>query len=62
MASEKDQQINFESCTKTIASVDDSFDKLMGVEECGNEDEECFKRRAVLEAHLDYIYTQNRIP
>ncbi|CAN4100746.1 unnamed protein product [Withania somnifera] len=37
----------------------DSLKKLMGVEECEEEDEECVKRRVVAEAHLDYIYTQN---
>ncbi|KAM3232054.1 putative phytosulfokine 6 [Capsicum chacoense] len=37
----------------------DSLDKLMGVEECGEEDGECLKRRVLAEAHLDYIYTQH---
>ncbi|KAL9263894.1 putative phytosulfokines 6 [Drosera capensis] len=37
---------------------DDSVDKLMDIEACGHEDEECWKRRMDLEAHLDYIYTQ----
>nr|XP_016515333.1 PREDICTED: putative phytosulfokines 6 isoform X2 [Nicotiana tabacum] len=32
---------------------------LMGVEECDDGDEECFKRRIIAEAHLDYIYTQH---
>ncbi|PIN10889.1 hypothetical protein CDL12_16513 [Handroanthus impetiginosus] len=40
----------------------DSFDKLMGLEECENEDEECLKRRVLAEAHLDYIYTQQHKP
>ncbi|KAL5580266.1 hypothetical protein UlMin_012708, partial [Ulmus minor] len=40
----------------------ESIDKLMGLEECGNEDEECLKRRMVADAHLDYIYTQHRKP
>ncbi|EEF34955.1 conserved hypothetical protein [Ricinus communis] len=35
---------------------------LMGSEVCQSEDEECFKRRMVSEAHLDYIYTQNHKP
>ncbi|MCD7464193.1 hypothetical protein HAX54_052268 [Datura stramonium] len=40
----------------------DSLNKLMGVEECEEEEEdgECLKRRVLAEAHLDYIYTQNR--
>ncbi|XP_061345423.1 putative phytosulfokines 6 isoform X2 [Gastrolobium bilobum] len=36
--------------------------KLMGVEDCNSGDEECFKRRMTLEAHLDYIYTQHHKP
>ncbi|KAL1557652.1 putative phytosulfokines 6 [Salvia divinorum] len=38
----------------------DSFHNLMGIEECGNEDEECLNRRILADAHLDYIYTQNQ--
>ncbi|XP_057953618.1 putative phytosulfokines 6 [Malania oleifera] len=34
------------------------FQRLMGQEDCENRDEECLRRRIVLEAHLDYIYTQ----
>ncbi|KAM7522477.1 hypothetical protein LguiA_012379 [Lonicera macranthoides] len=45
-----------------MESSDSSFDELMGVEECGNGDEECLKRRIVIEAHLDYIYTQHHKP
>ncbi|XP_073157913.1 putative phytosulfokines 6 [Henckelia pumila] len=39
-------------------SVEEDFSSLMGMEECGDKDEECLKRRMVAEAHLDYIYTQ----
>ncbi|XP_040991088.1 putative phytosulfokines 6 isoform X2 [Juglans microcarpa x Juglans regia] len=35
---------------------------LMGVEDCNEGDEECFQRRIVSEAHLDYIYTQHHKP
>ncbi|KAI3461327.1 hypothetical protein Pfo_017990 [Paulownia fortunei] len=49
-----------ESAVK-IGSID-SFDKLMGMEECQNEDEDCLKRRVIEEAHLDYIYTQHHKP
>ncbi|XP_047968190.1 putative phytosulfokines 6 [Salvia hispanica] len=38
----------------------ESFHNLMGMEECGNEDEECLNRRILADAHLDYIYTQNQ--
>lgn len=40
----------------------DSFEQLMGVEDCENGDEECLKRRIISEAHLDYIYTQHHKP
>ncbi|KAL7597279.1 hypothetical protein Lser_V15G28929 [Lactuca serriola] len=39
-----------------------SMNELMGMENCGSEDEECLKRRVLAEAHLDYIYTQHRKP
>ncbi|KAJ4971603.1 hypothetical protein NE237_004702 [Protea cynaroides] len=42
--------------------VDDSWNQLMGMEDCGDGDEECLKRRMVAEAHLDYIYTQHHKP
>ncbi|XP_021602486.2 putative phytosulfokines 6 [Manihot esculenta] len=39
----------------------DDVSHLMGseVDECVEGDEECFQRRMVAEAHLDYIYTQH---
>ncbi|KAK7402079.1 hypothetical protein VNO78_14058 [Psophocarpus tetragonolobus] len=40
----------------------ESFKQLLGVEDCNSGDEECLKRRMTLEAHLDYIYTQNHKP
>ncbi|KAK2643549.1 hypothetical protein Ddye_025312 [Dipteronia dyeriana] len=40
----------------------ESINELMGMEVCDNEDEECFKRRIISEAHLDYIYTQHHKP
>ncbi|KZV47172.1 phytosulfokines 6 [Dorcoceras hygrometricum] len=45
----------------------DSFDKLMGLEEnssCegGLYEEDGLRRRDMLEAHLDYIYTQQHKP
>ncbi|XP_042014368.1 putative phytosulfokines 6 isoform X4 [Salvia splendens] len=57
-AGEVDQQIKGEESDLKVASVD-SFD-LMGVEECGNGETECLMRRAVSEAHLDYIYTEKK--
>ncbi|CAA7025656.1 unnamed protein product [Microthlaspi erraticum] len=43
-----------------IPVEDDSIiDKLMGMDSCGEGDEECLRRRMMTEAHLDYIYTQH---
>ncbi|XP_042475491.1 putative phytosulfokines 6 [Macadamia integrifolia] len=42
--------------------VDASWANLMGMEDCGDGDEDCLKRRMVAEAHLDYIYTQHHKP
>ncbi|XP_060206163.1 putative phytosulfokines 6 [Lycium barbarum] len=41
------------------SQVEDLND-LMGIEECEEKDEVCFKRRMIAEAHLDYIYTQHK--
>ncbi|XP_052113438.1 putative phytosulfokines 6 isoform X2 [Arachis duranensis] len=38
---------------------DDIIEELMGYENCDEKNEECYGRRMTLEAHLDYIYTQN---
>ncbi|CAA2953433.1 phytosulfokines 6 [Olea europaea subsp. europaea] len=66
---EADSQLNnvVRSSTSHVSKENtDSFHKLMGLEEYGNEDEdedeECLKRRITAEAHLDYIYTQHRKP
>uniref|UniRef100_A0A1J3CC69 Phytosulfokine n=2 Tax=Noccaea caerulescens TaxID=107243 RepID=A0A1J3CC69_NOCCA len=42
-----------------IPVEDDSVDILMGMDSCGEGDEECLRRRMMTEAHLDYIYTQH---
>ncbi|KAG8376671.1 hypothetical protein BUALT_Bualt09G0088000 [Buddleja alternifolia] len=41
---------------------EDNISSLMGLEECGEKDEGCVKRRMVADAHLDYIYTQHHNP
>ncbi|MCD7468628.1 serine/threonine protein kinase psk1 [Datura stramonium] len=38
----------------------EDFNDLIGLEECEEKDEVCFKRRMIAEAHLDYIYTQHK--
>ncbi|KAL1827737.1 hypothetical protein DCAR_0206926 [Daucus carota subsp. sativus] len=45
-----------------VTKGSESFEELMGMEECKNGDEECLKRRAMAEVHLDYIYTQHHKP
>ncbi|XP_049359372.1 putative phytosulfokines 6 isoform X2 [Solanum verrucosum] len=42
------------------SQVQEDFNDLMGIEECEEKDEVCFKRRMIAEAHLDYIYTQHK--
>ncbi|TMW92145.1 hypothetical protein EJD97_013442 [Solanum chilense] len=42
------------------SQVQEDFNDLMGIEECEEKDENCFKRRMIAEAHLDYIYTQHK--
>ncbi|KAL1188069.1 putative phytosulfokines 6 [Cardamine amara subsp. amara] len=38
---------------------EDSVNKLMGMDDCVEGDEECLRRRMMTETHLDYIYTQH---
>ncbi|KAJ8532758.1 hypothetical protein K7X08_015647 [Anisodus acutangulus] len=49
-----------ESTYPISSQVQEDFNDLMGIEECEEKDEVCFKRRMVAEAHLDYIYTQHK--
>ncbi|ESQ37544.1 hypothetical protein EUTSA_v10002908mg, partial [Eutrema salsugineum] len=42
-----------------ITVEDGAVESLMGMDFCGEGDEECLKRRMMTEAHLDYIYTQH---
>ncbi|TMW80824.1 hypothetical protein EJD97_014677 [Solanum chilense] len=44
----------------SIPTQEDDFTNLMGMEKCEDRDEVCLNRRMVAEAHLDYIYTQNK--
>ncbi|XP_011090004.1 putative phytosulfokines 6 [Sesamum indicum] len=59
---EVDEKISGKGLSVEKMGSTDSFDNLMGLEECEGEDEECLKRRAIAEAHLDYIYTQHHKP
>ncbi|KAL2323132.1 hypothetical protein Fmac_027511 [Flemingia macrophylla] len=47
---------------KSSFELKDDMKELMGSEECYMNDEECIGRRMMVEAHLDYIYTQHHKP
>ncbi|CAL5207370.1 unnamed protein product [Lathyrus oleraceus] len=47
---------------KSSTEMKEDMEQLMGSEECSEKDEECFSRRMIAEAHLDYIYTQHHKP
>ncbi|CAA0384493.1 unnamed protein product [Arabidopsis thaliana] len=53
----EDQEIN--PLVSATSVEEDSVNKLMGMEYCGEGDEECLRRRMMTESHLDYIYTQH---
>nr|XP_043613249.1 putative phytosulfokines 6 [Erigeron canadensis] len=55
---ELDESINNNEESSVDLEAINSFNEMMGMEECGNGDEECLNRRLLAEAHLDYIYTQ----
>ncbi|XP_059298193.1 putative phytosulfokines 6 [Lycium barbarum] len=44
----------------SISTQEDDFTNLMGLEKCEDRNEACLNRRMIAEAHLDYIYTQNK--
>ncbi|KAJ9177983.1 hypothetical protein P3X46_009905 [Hevea brasiliensis] len=54
------EEVNLNAMTSSEDSLVQM--ELMGSEVCESGDEECFKRRIVLDAHLDYIYTQHHKP
>ncbi|KAE8717044.1 putative D-mannose binding lectin protein with Apple-like carbohydrate-binding domain [Hibiscus syriacus] len=45
-----------------VTDTKEDISNLMGSEDCNEKDEECIRRRAIAEAHLDYIYTQHHKP
>ncbi|XP_014513477.1 putative phytosulfokines 6 [Vigna radiata var. radiata] len=55
---EKEVQLNHRS----FFHLNDNMEELMGSEECFVKDEGCNSRRMMVEAHLDYIYTQHHKP
>ncbi|XP_009621063.1 putative phytosulfokines 6 [Nicotiana tabacum] len=59
-SSQDNQKIKSNGISYPISSQVEDFTDLMGIEECEEKDEGCFKRRMVAEAHLDYIYTQHK--
>ncbi|XP_047165141.1 putative phytosulfokines 6 [Vigna umbellata] len=59
---EKEVQLNHKSVFRSSFQLNDSMEQLMGSEECFENDEGCNSRRMMVEAHLDYIYTQRHKP
>ncbi|XP_050228750.1 putative phytosulfokines 6 [Mercurialis annua] len=56
---EKSYVIPETSNYNSLTEIKEDISNLMGLEKCGDGNEECEKRRMIAEAHLDYIYTQN---
>ncbi|KAG2682903.1 hypothetical protein I3843_10G005400 [Carya illinoinensis] len=50
-----------DAADRSLIDLEDISD-LMGLEECDDKDDECLHGRMIAEAHLDYIYTQDRKP
>ncbi|KAE9619620.1 hypothetical protein Lal_00038059 [Lupinus albus] len=44
------------------ADLTDHMEELIDSKKCNEKDEECFIRRMIAEAHLDYIYTEHHKP
>ncbi|KAG4982262.1 hypothetical protein JHK87_027011 [Glycine soja] len=59
---EKEVEINENAFLQSSDELKDDMEELMGSEECYMKDEECISRRMMVEAHLDYIYTQHHKP
>ncbi|KAG4996311.1 hypothetical protein JHK82_027123 [Glycine max] len=59
---EKEVEINENAFPQSSHELKDDMEELMGSEECYMKDEECISRRMMVEAHLDYIYTQHHKP
>ncbi|WVY97526.1 hypothetical protein V8G54_029677 [Vigna mungo] len=58
------EEVHFLKRLKTgnVSLIGCHFIQLMGSEECFVKDEGCNSRRMMVEAHLDYIYTQHHKP
>ncbi|KAJ8534024.1 hypothetical protein K7X08_007348 [Anisodus acutangulus] len=54
------KKIEVNGIIHSIPTKEEDFTNLMGLEKCEDTDEACLNRRMVAEAHLDYIYTQNK--
>lgn len=59
---EKEVEVNDNVIPESSTELKDDMKELMGSEECYMKDEECISRRMMVEAHLDYIYTQHHKP
>ncbi|KAK7345407.1 hypothetical protein VNO77_16011 [Canavalia gladiata] len=59
---EKGVKVNDNAIPQSSIKPKDYMEELMGSEECYEKEEECYSRRMMAEAHLDYIYTQHHKP
>ncbi|XP_004497603.1 uncharacterized protein [Cicer arietinum] len=59
---EKELNVVDNTIPQSSTELKEDMQELMGSEECYEKDEECFRRRMIAEAHLDYIYTQHHKP
>ncbi|KAK8468078.1 hypothetical protein PHAVU_007G223101 [Phaseolus vulgaris] len=59
---EREVEVNDNAISQSSLQLNDDMEELMGSEECYVKDEACSSRRMMVDAHLDYIYTQYHKP
>ncbi|QCE05918.1 Phytosulfokine [Vigna unguiculata] len=59
---EKEVEVHDNAISRSSFELNDNMEELMGSEECYVKDEGCSSRRMMVDAHLDYIYTQHHKP
>ncbi|KAK7355491.1 hypothetical protein VNO80_14747 [Phaseolus coccineus] len=59
---EREVEVSDNAISQSSLQLNDNMEELMGSEECYVKDEACSSRRMMVDAHLDYIYTQYHKP
>ncbi|CAJ1968723.1 unnamed protein product [Sphenostylis stenocarpa] len=59
---EKEMEVNDNAIPRSSLELKDDMEELMGSKGCYTKDEAGSIRRMMVEAHLDYIYTQHHKP